>query len=104
MDLERTTLVTLSACNTALSERHDVDFVTSLAEAFWIAGSRSVVATLWSVDDDSTGLLMGEFYKGIKSGKTKSQALRDAQLAVKNDSRFEHPYYWGGIVLFGDWR
>ena len=62
-----------------------------------------MVATLWSVDDDSTGLLMGEFYKG-KSGETKSQALRDAQLAVKDVPRFEHPYYWGGIVLFGDWR
>jgi CHAT domain-containing protein len=104
MDLGNTSLVTLSACNTAVSQRHDVDFVASLAEAFWIAGSRSVVATLWSVDDDSTGLLMSEFYKGLKSGQAKSESLRKAQLAVKSDPRFEHPYYWGGVMLFGDWR
>jgi CHAT domain-containing protein len=104
MNLGNTSLVTLSACNTAVSQRHDVDFVASLAEAFWIAGSRSVVATLWSVDDDSTGLLMSEFYQGLKEGKSKSESLRSAQLAVKRDLRFEHPYYWGGVVLFGDWR
>ena len=104
MDLGQTTLVTLSACNTALSQRHDVDFVASLAEAFWIAGSRSVVATLWSVDDDSTGVLMSEFYRGLKEGKGKSESLRDAQLKVKETPRFEHPYFWGGVMLFGDWR
>lgn len=104
MDLGETTLVTLSACNTAMSQRHDVDFVASLAEAFWIAGSRSVVATLWSVDDESTGRLMTSFYQGLKDGKSKSEALRQAQLDVKSESRFEHPYFWGGVLLFGDWR
>ncbi|MCA9775789.1 MAG: CHAT domain-containing protein [Candidatus Eremiobacteraeota bacterium] len=104
MDLGQTTLVTLSACNTAMSQRHDVDFVASLAEAFWIAGSRSVVATLWSVDDDSTGLLMSSFYRGLKERRSKSQALREAQLAVKAEPRFQHPFFWGGVMLFGDWR
>ena len=104
MDLGETTLVTLSACNTAMSQRHDVDFVASLAEAFWIAGSRAVVATLWSVDDESTGRLMSRFYQGLKDGKSKSAALREAQLEVKNEARFEHPYFWGGVLLFGDWR
>lgn len=104
MDLEETALVTLSACNTAMSQRHDVDFVASLAEAFWIAGSRSVVATLWSVDDESTGHLMSSFYQGLKDGKSKTEALREAQLDVKSEPRFEHPYFWGGVLLFGDWR
>jgi CHAT domain-containing protein len=104
MDLGETTLVTLSACNTAMSQRHDVDFVASLAEAFWIAGSRSVVATLWSVDDESTSRLMSSFYEGLKNGKSKSEALRTAQLDVKSETRFEHPYFWGGVLLFGDWR
>ena len=104
MDLGETALVTLSACNTAMSQRHDVDFVASLAEAFWIAGSRAVVATLWSVDDESTGRLMSSFYQGLKDGKSKSEALREAQLEVKSQSRFQHPYFWGGVLLFGDWR
>lgn len=102
--LDGTSLVTLSACNSAMSEETEADYVASLAEAFWIAGARSVVASLWSVDDTSTGRLMTEFYEGIKAGKSKSAALRDAQLAVRSQPEYSHPYYWAGFVLFGDSR
>ena len=104
LGLQNTSLVTLSACNTAVGDKLDSKFVASLAEAFWLGGSQSVIASLWSVNDDSTGLLMTEFYRGLQAGKGKAQALKDAQLQVRATEGFEHPYYWGGFLLFGDWR
>ena len=105
LELSDTSLVTLSACNTALSNTTEYDFVASIAEAFWIAGSRSVVASVWSVDDDSTERLMTEFYRGLKEdGLGKAEALQKAQLAVRAEPRFQHPYFWAGFMLFGDYR
>ena len=104
LDLSQKSLVMLSACNTAMGEGQDLNYVASLAEAFWIAGSRSVVASLWAVNDESTSLLMTEFYKALRAGDDKAEALRKAQMAVRADPKFAHPYYWAGFVLFGDWR
>ena len=63
-----------------------------------------MVASLWAVEDRSTQTLMTSFYQELKEGTPKGQALRQAQLAVKNQSEFEHPYYWSGFLLFGDYR
>lgn len=104
LGLEATSIVTLSACNTAVGDNLDSKFVASLAEAFWLGGSQTVIASLWSVNDDSTSLLMTEFYSGLRDGKGKAQALKDAQLKVKATEGYEHPYYWAGFLLFGDWR
>lgn len=104
LSLEDTAIVTLSACNTATGDRTDSKFVASLAEAFWLGGSQSVLASLWAVDDASTGLLMTEFYKGLRDGKSKALSLKEAQLKVKSTPGYEHPYYWAGFLLFGDWR
>lgn len=104
LSLENTSIVTLSACNTATGDRTDSKFVASLAEAFWLGGSQSVLASLWAVDDSSTGLLMTEFYAGLRDGKGKALALKDAQLKVRATPGYEHPYYWAGFLLFGDWR
>jgi len=102
--LKETALVTLSACNTALANEADSDYVASLAEAFWLAGCPTVVASLWAVEDRSTRILMTDFYSGLRSGKSKVQALREAQLKLYNNPDFTHPNYWSGFVLFGDWR
>ena len=102
--LDDTSIVTLSACNTAMSDKLDEKYVASLAEAFWIAGSHSVLASLWSVDDESTEMLMSEFYRGLKSGKSKVASLQAAQIKVSQNPKFSHPYYWSGFVLFGDYR
>ena len=104
LSFDDTSVVTLSACNTAIGDRTDSKFVASLAEAFWLGGSQSVVASLWAVDDASTGLLMTEFYKGLRDGKSKALALKDAQIKVRSTPGYEHPYYWAGFILFGDWR
>lgn len=102
LSLEDTSLVILSACNTAMGEGSENGHVASLAEAFWLAGSRSVVASLWAVNDDSTSLLMETFYRRLRAGEDKAEALRNAQLEVRGREGFEHPYYWAGFVLFGE--
>ncbi len=104
LGLEGTSIVTLSACDTAVSDRTDLSYVASLAEAFWLAGSRSVVASLWAVNDESTSVLMSEFYKQLRAGKSKANALRMAQNSVRANPKFAHPYYWAAFTLFGDWR
>jgi CHAT domain-containing protein len=104
LGLQGTALVTLSACNTAVANDKESDYVASLAEAFWLAGCPSVVASLWAVEDQSTGVLMTEFYDGLRGKKSKVEALRDAQLSMYGKPEFSHPSYWSGFVLFGDWR
>lgn len=102
LSLENTSIVVLSACNTAMGEGSEKGYVASLAEAFWLAGSHSVLASLWAVNDRSTSLLMETFYQRLQAGDDKAQALRAAQQAVRAVKGFEHPYYWAGFVLFGE--
>lgn len=102
--LEKTSIVVLSACNTAMGDGSDGGYVASLAEAFWLAGARSVLASLWPVDDNSTSLLMETFYRRLRAGEDRAAALRAAQLAVMSQPGYKHPYYWAGFVLFGERR
>ncbi len=104
MGLDDTELVTLSACETALGEWTPGANVSSLAEAFALAGSRSVLASLWKVADASTEELMVEFYGQLASQTSKSEALRQAQLKLLKGSRYQHPFHWAAFVLTGDWR
>lgn len=91
-------LVTLSACETGLSKVHHGDDLVGLTRGFLYAGSRSIVASLWPVDDEATASLMTEFYTHLtKTGKR--EALRQAQLATKQ--RLAHPYYWAAFELTG---
>lgn len=96
-------LVTLSACDTAVGKLEGEEGITSLASAFLAAGSKAVVATLWSVDDDSTAELMKRFYHHLAEGEDKASALRQAKMDFIN----EHggnvvPFYWAGFVMVGD--
>jgi CHAT domain-containing protein len=105
LNLSRLDLVTLSACQTALGERNpDGGEITSLAESFATAGAASVVASLWSVADDSTSALMAEFYKNLAAGKSKAEAMQNAQLALLRNPEYNHPFFWAPFVLMGDWR
>lgn len=98
-------LVTLSACQTALGEiNHDGSDLRGLADAFSLAGCRSVVASLWSVEDQSTRDLMVEFYKALKEGKSKAQALKQAQCGLLAQEKYHHPFFWAPFILIGDWR
>ncbi|TAJ10024.1 MAG: CHAT domain-containing protein [Nitrospirae bacterium] len=91
-------LVTLSACETGLGKVSNGDDVVGLTRGFLYAGSNSIVASLWEVDDLATSLLMTEFYAHLKKGD-KQEALRQAQLATK--AKYPHPYYWAAFQLTG---
>ncbi len=91
-------LVTLSACETGLGKIANGDDVVGLTRGFLYAGSRAIVASLWSVDDKATAELMQVFYKNLAS-MDKSEALRQAQL--KSRQTYPHPYYWAAFQLTG---
>jgi CHAT domain-containing protein/Tfp pilus assembly protein PilF len=98
-------LVVLSACQTGLGKLIRGEGMVGLTRAFMYAGTPSVVVSLWSVSDMSTASLMGEFYKNlIKNKLCKTDALRKAQLALINDEKYAHPFYWAPFILIGDWR
>ena len=92
-------LVTLSACDTGLSLVANGDDVVGFTRGLLYAGSRSVLSSLWKVDDQSTKELMISFYQGL-ARYPKAEALRQAQLAVRK--RHPDPYYWAGFILTGN--
>ncbi|MBM4261865.1 MAG: CHAT domain-containing protein [Deltaproteobacteria bacterium] len=131
MDL-KANLVVRSGCETGLGKLSTGDELVGLTRAFIYAGTPSVVASLWKVDDASTAQLIGNFYKNLKS-MTKVEALRQAQLQlIRGEGRSEllarrgvggvgklgetpsvtlskpdavstsHPYFWAPFILVGD--
>lgn len=95
-------LVVLSACKTQLGKMYRGEGLMSIARAFTYAGAKSVVASLWSIDDAQTGQLMKYFYEKLKK-QSKHKALNEAkrQFLLENPSK-THPYYWSACVLIGD--
>jgi CHAT domain-containing protein len=125
-------LVVLSACETGLGKISSGDELVGLTRAFIYAGTPSVVASLWKVEDSSTAYLMSSFYKNLKT-MTKVEALRQAQLNLINGKArsdllarrgiggvgklgetpsaqlsapssvpTSHPYFWASFILVGD--
>ncbi len=94
-------LLTLSACQTAAGDERAA---LGLAGVALSAGARSALATLWSVNDESTAALVTDFYaRLVRDGATKAEALRGAQVALIRDERFSHPAFWGPFLLIGNW-
>ncbi|HAZ48979.1 MAG TPA: hypothetical protein DDW76_28740 [Cyanobacteria bacterium UBA11369] len=94
-------LLVLSACETATGDKRAA---LGLAGVALRAGARSTLASLWQVDDESTTLLMSQFYEGITDGKlTKAEALRQAQLNLLQNPRYKRPLFWAPYVLLGNW-
>ncbi len=97
-------LVVLSACQTGAGKAVRGEGLLGLAWAFLNAGSRSVIASLWTVSDQSTSELMIAFYEGyLNQGLPPAAALRQAQLSLL-DRPGSTPWEWAGFVLQGDWR
>jgi CHAT domain-containing protein len=92
-------LVTLAACETAISQRSLGDELIGLTRSFLYAGASSVVASLWPVDSLSTQELMKEFYKNLKDGVDKAKALQKAQKEIMQ--KYSHPNYWAPFILVG---
>ena len=96
-------LTTLSACDTGVGKLQGQEGVSNLVEAFLVAGSRSVVASLWSADDTSASALMERFYQRLAQGEDTSSALRSAKLDLlaKFGDQLS-PYYWAEFVSVGE--
>ena len=96
-------VVVLSACETGSGRLQGQEGVMNLARSFLTAGAKSVVASLWSVDDRSTATLMESFYTHLAQGSTVSYALRQAQLDfIKTYGDKAKPYLWAGFEVIGD--
>jgi tetratricopeptide (TPR) repeat protein len=97
-------LVVLSGCETALGKEVQGEGLVGLTQGFLYAGARQVAASLWRIEDRATAELMSRFYRGLLTdGLPPAAALRQAQLAVRQEKRWRSPYYWSGFVLQGDW-
>jgi CHAT domain-containing protein/Tfp pilus assembly protein PilF len=97
-------LVTLSACNTGLGQELSGEGLIGLTRAFQYAGARSILASLWSVDDLRTMQLMKSFYSRLRAGASKDEALRQAEIDLLHTRASANPYYWAAFSLAGDWQ
>jgi len=96
-------LVTLSACQTGLGRELAGEGLLGLTWAFQYAGARSVLASLWEVDDASTAELMRRFYGHLGRGLSKAEALRLAQVELLRRPSTSAPFFWAAFQLMGEW-
>jgi CHAT domain-containing protein len=94
-------LVVLSACESGTGKLRQGDEISGLARTILSAGAKTVIASLWDVDDASTALLMQQFYAGLHKGQAPAAALRSAALAVRKNKMYQHPRYWAPFVVTG---
>jgi CHAT domain-containing protein len=97
-------LVVLSSCESALGKDLGSEGIIGLPRAFLYAGARSVIASLWKVDDDATVPLMKDFYSRLQQGEYPPGALRGAQRDLLKNKQLSDPYYWAAFVVEGDYR
>jgi len=98
-------LVVLSACQTGLGKEVRGEGLIGLPRAFLFAGVPRVVVSLWNVNDQATAELMRLFYRRlVKDGLRPAAALRQAQLALRKQNRWNSPYYWAAFQQQGEWR
>ncbi len=95
-------LVVLSACQTALGREITGEGLVGLSRAFFYAGARSVVATLWNLNDRFAAEFVQRFYRELNQGHSSEEALRRAKLAYVNHPQYSHPFYWSSLVMLGD--
>ncbi len=107
LNLKNSKLVVLSSCDTGklgnLSNEPD-DIVGSLATAFRVAGANTILASLWKAHDEATKIIMQNFYENLSTGLNKGEALRRAELKLKENPKYSHPLFWSLFNLIGDWR
>ncbi|MBF2064498.1 MAG: CHAT domain-containing protein [Calothrix sp. C42_A2020_038] len=93
-------LLVLSACQTAQGDKRAA---LGLAGVAIRAGSSSTLASLWQIDDESTAMFVGHFYRELKAKASKAEALRQAQLELLKHPNYRVPSYWSAYVLIGNW-
>jgi len=98
-------LIVLSACSSGLGKQVRGEGLVGIVRGFMYAGAARVVASLWKVDDEATGVLMEMFYRQMLVEKrSPASALRHAQIAVWRQEPWRSPFYWAAFVLQGEWK
>jgi len=98
-------LVVLSACESALGKDVRGEGLVGLTHGFMASGSKSVIASLWKVDDRATSMLMAEFYRSmLQDGLSPAAALRSAKEKIRREKSWQAPYFWAGFVLQGEYN
>lgn len=103
LNLWGTKLVVLSACDTGVGEIKNGEGVYGLRRAFVLAGTETLMMSLWEVSDTVTRELMTDYYKNLKNGMGRSAALRQVQLEMLKKKGREHPFYWAAFIQSGEW-
>jgi len=103
LDLWGTQLVVLSACETAVGKVSPGEGGYGLRRALTIAGAESMVMSLWQVDAAATRDLMSGYYRRLKTGKGRTEALRLMQLRLLRSDDYRPPYYWAAFIPSGQW-
>lgn len=104
LPMQRTALVTLSACESGLGRIAQGDEVLGFTRSFLTAGSSALIASLWPVSDDATEVLMTTLYGELAKGRDLQSAMRTGQLAVLREPKLAHPFFWAPFNLIGNWR
>ncbi|MGJ3234990.1 CHAT domain-containing protein [Marivirga sp.] len=99
LNLDKTDLVVLSACETGLGEVHEGEGVFGLQRSFLVAGAKTLVMSLFKVSDEATQKLMVNFYENWLESGDKRQAFIDAKKEIRNE--YKDPIYWGAFVMIG---
>ena len=95
-------MVVLSACEAGIGELQRGEGIISLARGFTYAGAKSIVTSLWSVEEKPTERLLHHFYQGIKKGLRKEKAMQQAKLAYLQSEPNPEPFFWASFVVIGD--
>jgi len=109
MPFKKVSLISVSGCNSGRSKSVNLETWSGLQRAFFAAGAKSTLSALWKVDDKATAEFMIRFYKYLKTGIDRSEALaatrRDFQKGIPSHTEeWKAPYYWAAWQLVGDWR
>jgi len=94
-------LVTLSACETGLGKLSSGDEIVGLNRAFFYAGTKALISSLWRISDVASAVTVKRFYRYLANGDEKAEALRKGQLLVRK--YYPHPAYWSSFRLLGSY-
>jgi CHAT domain-containing protein/Tfp pilus assembly protein PilF len=96
-------MVVLSACETARGQARPGEGAIGMVWALTVSGVPTQVLSQWKVSDESTAMLMSHYYQSLRAGQSPAAALRAAALMLKQQSRFQHPYYWAPFICISSW-
>ena len=98
----RARLVVLSCCRSGRGRILKGEGVVGIARAFLAAGARSVLVSLWAIDDEATMVFMKRFYQHLKEGKTASAAVQESMKFLRESKDYSEMKYWAPFQLIGD--